>query len=219
MIIQNLNIDYLNAVIDLQTVIYTYLDNKDQLETLSVKEFKVVLSQGYAVGVIKSGQLIAFRAFLIPHDNDPDHLAYDANLPVDRSIYSEVSFVHPHYRGKGLQTKMGKYLLEKVIESKKFKYVFATVDPSNVASMYDKFKLGFVIVNTKYKYEHKLRHVFVKDLVNSNSTGKSYITYVPHSDIGWMLKNRKNFIGVGLRNRDIMYIRKNHTEGVKNEVL
>lgn len=206
--IENLNIKSLHNVTALQTIIYNYLDNKSQLETLSGEEFEVVLSQGYAAGVIEDGMLVAFRAFLIPDNNDTDHLANDVNVAKDDTIYSEVSLVHPDYRGQGLQTKMGDYLLQKVEKNGRFKYVLATVAPDNLPSLIDKFKLGFVIAGTKFKYQGKLRHILIRDMRNKQLHGDNDIIYVPYSDTEWMLDNGNNFIGIDIHNHDIMYISK-----------
>ncbi len=206
--IEDLNIRYLNEIINLQTSIYTYLDNKAQLETLSREEFEVVLSEGYAVGIIKEGELVAFRAFLTPDDKDPHHLALDVDLAPENSIYSEVSLVHPNHRGQGMQTIMGEYLLKKVEESGRYKYILATVAPDNLPSLIDKFRLGFVIAQTKFKYQHKLRHILLKEVKHASNLESDEITYVPYNDTEWILNNGSNFIGIGLRKHDIMYIRK-----------
>lgn len=206
--IEDLNIRYLNKIIKLQTAVYTSLDNKAQLETLSREEFEVVLSQGYAAGIIIDGDIVAFRAFLIPDDKDAEHLALDVNLATVNSIYSEVSLVHPNHRGQGMQTKMGEYLLKKVEESGRYKYVLATVAPDNLPSLIDKFRLGFVIAQTKFKYQHKLRHILLKEVKHASNLESDEITYVPYNDTEWILNNGSNFIGIGLRKHDIMYIRK-----------
>lgn len=209
--IKYLSLKNLADVVALQKVVINYLDKKELLETLSVKELENVLSQPYAVGIYVDNVLIAFRTFLIPHLDERGHLADDVGVNRDASIYSELSLVHPEYRGLGIQTKMGKLLIESVRRDNTFRYVLATVAPDNIPSLKDKFKLGFQIYNTSYKYGHKLRHIMMRDLEdleNLENDSENNEISVSLKDTEWMLKYGHAYVGFGMENGEIHYYKK-----------
>lgn len=206
--IKYLNISNLLEVMNLQKIVFSYLDKKGQLETLSEKEFEVVLGNKYSIGVYESGELIAFRTLLVPDINDENHLADDIGVDRRKSIYSEISLVHPKYRGRKLQSKMGALLIEKVIEENSYNYVLATVAPDNIASLKDKFKLGFKIYRTKYKYNQKLRHVMMLDLSDQNQSTVHDEISVSFKDTEWMLTHGHEYIGNNIENGEIHYYKK-----------
>ncbi|MFC3901017.1 GNAT family N-acetyltransferase [Aliicoccus persicus] len=208
MVIQYITVKYLSDVVTLQNIVYSYLDKKELLETLSVNEFKILLNSQFAVGIFDGEHLIAFRAFLVPSHDMDDHLADDVGIDKEGTIYSEVSLVHPEYRGQQLQTKMGKYLIDDLKRSSDLKYILATVSPNNIPSLKDKFKLGFRILKTKYKYGNKLRHIMMRDLHGESlyEFGKSI--HVSYQDTDWMIENGHHYIGTRLENGEIHYYKR-----------
>lgn len=97
---------------------------------------------------------------------DDEHLGLDIGLKnqqLKESIYQEISIVHPHFRGMGLQQLMG-HLLMKEVKEKHYRYVLSTVAPFNIPSLKDKFSHGLEIAALKLKYGGMLRYIFVKDL-------------------------------------------------------
>jgi hypothetical protein len=164
--------DDLPLLIRLQEIVKSMLTSDDHLEPLSKAEFSFILSgNGLMIGVFTGDELIAFRALLIP-ELDDEHLGIDTGLARDeltKVIYSEVSNVHPKYRGNGLQTYMGEIIMEN-IDTSRFHYVCATVAPFNIPSIKDKLSLGMEIVALKRKYGEKLRYIFFKRLVKSETT-------------------------------------------------
>lgn len=195
-------------VIELQTVVFNYLDNKSRLETLTVKEFENVLRGDFAIGIYEGETLIAFRTFLVPDIDGEEHLADDIPVQKGMSIYSELSLVHPDYRGQGIQTRMGAYLINELKASKSYRYVLATVAPDNIASLKDKFKLGFKIYKTKHKYGGKLRHILMLDLADEDHRHNEVIR-VSYKDTDWMIANGKHYVGFAIENGEIHYYKTN----------
>ncbi|HJE19958.1 MAG TPA: GNAT family N-acetyltransferase [Aliicoccus persicus] len=208
MVIQYINVKNLSDVVTLQKIVYSYLDKKELLETLSENEFEILLNSNFAVGIFDDEQLIAFRAFLDPSHGVDDHLADDIGIDKEGTIYSEVSLVHPEYRGQQLQTKMGKYLIDDLKQSGNFKYILATVAPDNIPSLKDKFKLGFRILKTKYKYGNKLRHIMMLDLHGQSKYEFEKAIRVSYQDIDWMIENGHHYIGTHLENGEIHYYKR-----------
>lgn len=153
----------------LQEKVITFLERPEFLQPLTKEEFLNILNgNGMLAGAFKEGRLIAFRAMLNPGDDD-EHLGTDIGIPqqeLSSVLYSEVSCVDPEFRGNGLQTILGRWLLEKVQD---YRYVCTTVAPFNIPSLKDKFALGMAIGALKMKYGQKLRYVLWKDLQQETS--------------------------------------------------
>lgn len=158
--------DQLPEVLALQERVIAVLDQPEFLEPLAVEEFVYILrGNGMMAGAYVDDRLIAFRAMLDPGEDD-EHLGIDAGIASDELsnvLYSEISGVDPDFRGHGLQTALGKWLMEHV-ESDRYRYICTTVAPLNIPSLKDKFALGLRIKALKYKYGNKLRYILFKDL-------------------------------------------------------
>lgn len=162
-----LTTDDMANIMTLQDKVVEALTEKSALQPLSIEEFNAVLSEeALMIGLFDEEKLIACRAMLVPEIGHEDHLGPDAGLSeleLSKVIHSEISMVDPAYRGQGLQTRMGKILMEKIDRSR-FRYVLATVAPFNIPSIKDKLALGMDIIALKEKYSGKLRYIFYRDL-------------------------------------------------------
>lgn len=205
---RDLNLNDLDAVLELQNSVYDSLENREVLETLRKEEFEEIIKQGYIIGVFKGQSLVATRSMYIPQVDEAEHLGDDAKIgDKNRIIYSEITFIDPASRGQGLQTKMGEALIRRVRDSGDFDYVLTTVMPTNIPSLKDKFKLGFKIVKTTYKYGGKKRHVMLLNLVDTIETDEE-IESIHFEDMEWMLKNSENYVGQSLKDQYIDYYKR-----------
>lgn len=211
--IRKLHLEDLDAILAVQKEVIQTLENRNSLAPLSEEEFTHILSDGGTmVGVFADGRLIAFRATLIPGD-DNEHLGHDIGLEISEHssvIYQEISNVLPLYRGHRLQNLMAKVLMEQ-LRIGDFKYVCATVAPFNIASLKDKFAQQMEIAALKEKYGGVLRYVFVKHLhedekdyeveqyipMHDTSTQQKLLaegwrgTGITGSESGWLVQYRK----------------------------
>ncbi|WP_077297015.1 hypothetical protein [Virgibacillus pantothenticus] len=171
-----LNNEDIFEILYLQNMVRQSLEVADFLQPLTVQEYEHILSgNGSMIGVFVDDRLIAFRAMLIPEINDPEHLGIDLGLNElqrQKMLYSEISNVHPDFRGNRLQTYMGKLLFAQ-IDQPSFQYVATTVAPFNIASLKDKLALDMEIHALKEKYNGKLRYILFRDL-HTTKNGKSY---------------------------------------------
>lgn len=163
-----LSLDRIQHILSLQDVVIEALENKDNLQPLTLEEYEYILTgNGFMIGAFVEEELIAFRALLAPPIDD-DHLGLDIGLQDDdlnRVIYQEISNVHPACRGNGLQKILANVIMEQLKhESSKYDYVCCTVAPFNIPSLKDKFAQGMEIAALKEKYGERLRYVFVKEL-------------------------------------------------------
>ena len=149
----------------LQEIVIHSLEDSTILQPLSRAELENILrNNGIMLGAFQGDQLIACRALLKPDPTEDEHLGVDAGADdLSRVLYQEVSFVHPAYRGYGLQRKLGERVME-LVNLADFDLVCATVKPFNIASLKDKFSQGMQVVALKKKYGGKLRYVFAKYL-------------------------------------------------------
>ncbi|CAD2076683.1 GNAT family N-acetyltransferase [Jeotgalicoccus meleagridis] len=191
----------------LQDSVYEFLEQKEVLQKLTREEFEKGVEQGYTAGVFVDGQLVALRTMYLPDLDEEEHLADDVGVPRERSIYSEISLVHPNHRGQGLQTKMGEFLIDQVKGSGDFDYIFSTVMPSNLASLKDKFKLGFKIMRTRLKYNGKRRHILYLPLESELKADNEMIK-VKYDNYDWMMNDGQNYIGWKLDGEFIEYYKK-----------
>lgn len=190
----------LPAILALQQVVVDDLEDKRILQPLSEAEFLNILrGNGLMIGVYEGEQLVAFRALLKPDAAEDEHLGADVGAAdFARVLYQEVSVVHPMMRGKGLQQKMGEYIMAQVDVSL-YDWVCATVMPFNIASMKDKLAQGLFIRALKLKYGGKLRYVFGKDLRRTGSATFSAREFVAMANTeGQQTLLAQGFIGTSI---------------------
>lgn len=165
---RELKVDELPSIMALQQIIVDHLEDPRVLQPLSEAEFINILSgNGIMIGAFEHTQLVGFRALLKPDINEDEHLGVDVGTTdLARVLYQEVSVVHPSMRGRGLQQKMGAYIMAQV-DTSLYDWVCATVMPFNIASIKDKLSQRLFIRALKLKYGGKLRYVFGKDMRQS----------------------------------------------------
>ncbi|HIW12974.1 MAG TPA: N-acetyltransferase [Candidatus Salinicoccus stercoripullorum] len=206
---RNLDMNDLEAIIALQNAVYDALEDREVLQTLTKEEFAEIIRQGYIIGVFKGDALIATRSMYIPAAEELEHLADDAGISdKSRVIYSEITFIDSASRGRGLQTEMGRELIRRVRESGDFDHILTTVMPGNIPSLKDKFRLGFKIVKTKYKYGGKKRHVMQLNIPEENGTSGEPVK-VHYTDTDWMMDNSNHYIGKSMSDEYIIYYKRN----------
>ena len=173
---KTLTLNEMEMIEKLQQVVIDSLDDATILQPLNKAEFQNILGDnGVMLGAFHENQLIACRALLKPDPNEDEHLGIDAGASdLTRVLYQEVSFVHPAYRGQGLQKKLGARIM-KCVDGADFDVVCATVKPFNIASLKDKFSQGMHVVALKLKYGGKLRYVFAKKLHTEISVSEDAI--------------------------------------------
>ncbi len=158
--------DQLPEILDLQDRVIATLDQPEFLQALTVEEFLYIFhGNGMVVGAYVDNRLIAFRAMLDPGEDD-EHLGIDVGVSTGELtsvLYSEITAVDPDFRGHGLQTILGKWLMEHV-DHDRYRYICTTVAPMNIPSLKDKFALGLRVKALKVKYENKLRYILFRDL-------------------------------------------------------
>ncbi|GAB3061220.1 N-acetyltransferase [Salinicoccus sesuvii] len=195
----------LSELLELQLKVYDALENKEVLQTLSESEFAQIIEQGFILGAYEAGRLVGSRSMYVPSVGEEGHLADDVGIKDKKSvIYSEITFIDPGKRGRGMQTAMGKELIEKVRKERRFENILTTVMPENIPSLKDKFRLGFKILKTTYKYNGKKRHIMHLGL-NHPFEPKGQAEKIHFSDTDWMMTKGNTFIGSSFDGEHIYY--------------
>lgn len=174
----------IDAMMAIQEVVVDALVDPDMLALLSVDEGMYMLQgHGKMIGAFVSEALVAFRGVLEPPIDD-EHLGIDVGLTeqeLPHVLYQEVSMVLPMYRGHRLQQQLATRIMEMIEQSdKNYTHVCATVAPTNIPSLKDKFKQGMHTVRLKKTYGDKWRYVFSKPL---QTTWKLNVSETTSADI------------------------------------
>ncbi len=195
---KRLTIEDLDTILHVQKIVVDSLEDPSILAALTPEEYTFLLNNhGEIIGAFDQDKLIAIRAVLEP-PIDEEHLGLDLGLSGDELtdvLYQEISMVLPSYRGHGLQQQLAKHIM-KVVEqsSKAYTHICATVAPTNIPSLKDKFKQGMHTVVLKKTYGDKWRYTFAKPMKEiwefDDSSSKSVPLHDLHEhqrllDEGW----------------------------------
>ncbi|WP_042470434.1 hypothetical protein [Bacillus ndiopicus] len=163
--VERLQSEQLAQIKALQQTVCDSLEDKTILQPLSEEELLYILNgNGVMIGAVVDEQLIAVRALLEPNAEEEEHLGLDVGAEdLGRVLYQEISFIHPQFRGYGLQQTLASIIMTQVEETK-YDWICATVKPYNIASLKDKLVQNMHIRALKYKYGGKLRYVIAKPL-------------------------------------------------------
>lgn len=148
----------IERVMDIQAAAYDQM-NPEWLSTVNRASYIEEIEHQHMVVAVEDNQVVAFRMVVVPEE---DYLGQALN-DYRRVIYYDITVVHPDYRGRGYQTKMGQFLYDEVIKPQSFDWVLCTVHPDNTASMVDKFKLGMAVVYLGEMYGGKERFILMRE--------------------------------------------------------
>lgn len=158
----------LHDIVNLQKLVAQSLQSPEIFRLHDVEYFRRLLeSERSVIGVIADRRLIAYSLIYIPGEGN-ENLGRDVGLPEEelkRVAHLQAAAVHPAYRGKGLQRRMGAAHL-KVIEEMGFEHVLCTVSPKNPISLRNVLSIGFVIRGLKLKFEGVWRYIMYKNFLH-----------------------------------------------------
>lgn len=145
--------------------VYEQLENKEYFvcDDLDYVREQLV-SRG--VGVVaceEEGRIIGSLILHFP-GMDEDNLGRDIGLPekeLEKVVHMESAVVLPFCRGCGLQKKMLLHA-EEMLDSRRYAYLMATVDPQNRASYQSLLSLGYEPMIVKEKYGGLTRAIMMK---------------------------------------------------------
>jgi ribosomal protein S18 acetylase RimI-like enzyme len=182
--------EHLGDIIDVQQQVLGSLEKPSSYYPGAHQIFEESLSgRGLIVGCYVEDSLIGFRSIWYPQN-------HSANLGIDLGLNSaknleevaqlERTCVLPDFRGNRLQITMMQYMIDHAKRNKIFRYLLATVAPTNYASMQDKFVHNMVIFDLKKKYAGHYRYIFFQDLfepIDAATDSVSPIIFIDAEDI------------------------------------
>lgn len=182
-----LTIHDLDKILHMQQIVVDSLEDPSILAALTKDEFTYILEgNGAILGAFVGHKLIALRAILEPPMNE-EHLGLDIGLKGDALksvLYQEISMVLPSFRGFGLQQQLATHIMKLVEDShKQYSHICATVAPTNIPSLKDKFKQGMVTVVLKQTYGDKWRYTFAKPIQEEWTFDTTATKHIPLEDM------------------------------------
>lgn len=210
-IFKPLTIHDIDNILHVQQVVVESLEDPSILAALTRDEFTFMLEgNGAIIGAFMHDKLIALRAVLEPLI-DEEHLGLDIGLmgkDLESVLYQEISMVLPAFRGRGLQQQLATHIMNHVEDShKQYSYICATVAPTNIPSMKDKFNQGMVTAVLKQTYGDKWRYTFAKPIHEAwtfDATETKHVSLHNMDEHIHLLEN--NWYGVALSEKDGQFI-------------
>ncbi|EKQ57287.1 MULTISPECIES: GNAT family N-acetyltransferase [unclassified Clostridium] len=168
--IKELDLSYLNKIMELQDNVYNKLSNKAFYCTSDRDEFNIIFSgKGKIIGCVSAidDELIAIGVY-VEYGYEKHNYGYDINIQGKDLLkvgQVESTIVKEEYRGNKLQRVICK-ILEEVAYSSGMSYICSTVAPDNIYSLNTFKNLGYNIIIEKLKYNGLNRYVLMKNFNN-----------------------------------------------------
>lgn len=163
--LKELNISYLDKIMELQKIIIDGLENKELYADTEREEFEEYIKKnGKIIGcVTEDNELIAMGVYA-KKGYDKSNYGYDIGLEGEELLkvgQIESTVVKEKYRGNKLQKVICKEL-EKIAVKEEIKVLCATASPYNEFSVNTFKSLGYEIKKDKLKYGGLRRYVLAK---------------------------------------------------------
>lgn len=153
------------AILGLQELVYRGLKQKDILIRITEEELRESLKFDRSLAAETEGALAAFSLVTANRVSDRNLGVYLGLKEEELSACAtyEITFVHPDYRGYGLQRRFIRWKDE---EAKKMgaKWALCTVSPDNPRSLENTLGAGFSILREMEMYGGVRRYILQKSL-------------------------------------------------------
>lgn len=152
-----------NAVLALQSHVIDCMPDKSLLCGSEREEILESAEMDFCMGIFDGEQLAAFAQMVINRET-PRNLGQKLGYPFEKCVYYEIVFVHPDYRGLGLQT----YALrrrDEIARTLGAELGFVTVSPNNAHSLKNILNSGFEVADRRLMYGGLDRYILKKSLV------------------------------------------------------
>lgn len=155
----------IEAVLELQAFVIDSMPDPSLLCGLEREELIDSVEKDFCMGIYDGERLVAFAQMVVNRDT-PRNLGQKLGYPPERCVCFEIVFVHPDYRGLGLQA----YALrrrEEAAHALGAELGFVTVSPKNLYSLKNVLDNGFEVVERRKMYGGWDRYILKKVLKNN----------------------------------------------------
>ena len=155
----------LEQLMTVQAAVKAQLARADIFATNEREDYLESFEKDVCLGAFCDGEL-ALCSLMIVNRTTPRHLGnylgYDEGL-LQRSATYDITFVHPEYRGFGLQT-LGIQIKDKIARELGAEEILATISPYNVHSLNNAMVQGFEPIKRWQMYGGMERYIVRKKL-------------------------------------------------------
>ena len=137
-------------VLALQEYVMRCLSDKNLLMGETEAEILESIDLDFCVGVFDGKRIIAFSLMVVNRET-PRNLGQKLGFPPQDSVYFDITFVHPDYRGMGLQAYFLS-LRDEIARQLGAKLAFVTVSPFNEHSLKNVKNSGFQVYDRRIMY-------------------------------------------------------------------
>lgn len=155
----------LEQLMSVQATVKAQLERADIFATNERAEYQESIDEDFCLGAFCEGEL-ALCSLMIINRVTPRHLGnylgYDEDQ-LRRSVTNDITFVHPAYRGFGLQT-LGIQIKDDLARELGAEEILATISPYNPHSLNNAKKQGFEPIKRCRMYGGVERYIVRKQL-------------------------------------------------------
>ena len=152
------------AVLELQEYVISCMPDKSLLCGSEEGEILESIEKDCCMGIFDGKKMAAFAQMVVNRDAPQRNLGQKLGYPWEKCVYYEIVFVHPDYRGLGLQA----YALRRRDEIAKelgAELGFVTVSPDNAFSLKNIMANGFEVLERRKMYGGRDRYILKKNIV------------------------------------------------------
>lgn len=154
--------DYLHSLIELQDQVYQSIPDKSHFALTTSEEFADSHVRDYCLGAF-CGDVLAGATCMVINRDTPRNLGAQMGFDPLECVTLDTSFVHPDYRGRGLQRAFIRMRLEEA-DRIGARWAFGSVAPGNTYSLANIRSMGFTIHKVATLYDGLERLVMIKEL-------------------------------------------------------
>lgn len=149
-------------VLALQEQVHAAMPDKDLLVCLKPVALLGCLRDELSLGVYDGEKIVAFAVLIRNHPGEWN-LGEEMGFRPEDCVTFDIQFVHPGYRGLGLQARLLREC-EAAVRGCGARYGLATVAPGNAFSLNNFQRCGFMVYKRVSMYGGRDRYVMLKEL-------------------------------------------------------
>lgn len=149
-----------DAVIALQSHVIDCMPDKSLLVGVEREDILDAVQNDFSLGIFDGNMPVAFCQMILNHDS-PHNLGQKLGHAPEKCVYYDIAFVHPDYRGLGLQACMIS-LRDEIARELGAELAFVTVSPDNAYSLKNVMGSGFEVVERRLMYGGRDRYILMK---------------------------------------------------------